>query len=168
MKAGIQGQEQGLILHLLERLGCTTPVGLNFLADGLSALEIPWADGHTRWTRLFIGGVMEDQQEGDRYTVEPCVCHRFFAHRHQYLDTADFEERTMRKVSARVEFAAAGGQLKGSRGTWAVRWDPHGCNVTAGPGIIHIICIMSIIHIKCNICIIHIFFLQITCRCKIL
>ena len=37
------------------------------------AIEIPWADGHTRWTRLFIGGVMGDQQEGDRYKGEPCV-----------------------------------------------------------------------------------------------
>jgi hypothetical protein len=40
------------------------------------AMNIPWADGKNRWTRLFIGGVMGDQQEGDRYTGEPCVCHR--------------------------------------------------------------------------------------------
>ena len=81
------------------------PVGLNFLTDGQSAQRklfasqaIPWADGQTRWTRLFIGGVMGDQQEGDRYTGEPCVCHRCFAPRNQYMETADFEVKTMRKV----------------------------------------------------------------------
>ena len=51
---------------------------------------IPWADGETRWTRLFIGGVLGDQQEGDKYTGEPCVCHRCFVPRDQYLSTADF------------------------------------------------------------------------------
>jgi hypothetical protein len=128
MKTGIQGQEQGLILHLFERFGCTTPVGLNFLTDGLSTLATQLRSlGHTRWTRLFIGGVMGDQQEGDRYTTgEPCVCHHCFAHRHQYLDTVDFEVKTMRKVRARVEFAAAGGHLKGSKGTRVVRWNPGG------------------------------------------
>ena len=107
------------------------------------AIEIPWADGQTRWTRLFIGGVMGDQQEGDKYTGEPCVCHRCFAPRNQYLDTADFEVKTMRKVRARVEFAAAGGHLKGSRGKRVVRWDPDGRNVKAGPGIMHIMYIIS-------------------------
>jgi hypothetical protein len=110
---------------------------------------IPWADGKTRWTRLFIGGVMGDQQEGDRYTGEPCVCYRCFAPRNQYLDTADFEVKTMRKVRARVEFAAAGGNLKGSRGKRVVRWDPDGRNVTAGPGIIYIMYIIAIISLKC-------------------
>ena len=52
---------------------------------------IPWADGKTSLTRLFIGGVLGDQQEGDKYTGEPCVCHRCFAPRDQYLSTADFE-----------------------------------------------------------------------------
>jgi hypothetical protein len=32
------------------------------------AIRIPWADGQTRCTCLFIGGVLGDQQEGDRYT----------------------------------------------------------------------------------------------------
>jgi hypothetical protein len=117
------------------------------------AMNIPWADGKNRWTRLFIGGVMGDQQEADRYTGEPCVCHRCFAPRDQYLETADFEVKTMRKVRARVEFAAAGGHLKGSRCTRVVRWDPDGRNVTAGPGIKHIMHIITIIAI---ICIIHI------------
>jgi hypothetical protein len=66
-----------------------------------------------RLTRLFIGGVLGDQQEGDKYTGEPYVCHRCFAPRKRYLETADFEAKTMRKVRQRVELAAAGGYLKG-------------------------------------------------------
>jgi hypothetical protein len=111
------------------------------------AILLPWADGVTRSTRLFIAGVMGDQQEGDKYTGEPCVCHRCFAPRSKYLDTADFEVKTMRKVRQRVEFAASGGHLKGSRGTRIVRWDPDGRNVRPGPGIIVIININVIIHI---------------------
>ena len=53
----------------------------------------------------------------------------------------------MRKVRQRVEIAAAGGYMKGIRDKRVVRWDPDGRNVRAGPGIIHIILIMSIIHI---------------------
>jgi hypothetical protein len=70
------------------------------------------------------------------------VCHRCFAQRHQYLDTAYVEVKTIRKVRARVEFAAAGGHLKGSRGTRVVRWDPDGRNVTAGPVlyILYVLC----------------------------
>ena len=40
------------------------------------AILLPWADGVSRITRLYIGGVMGDQQEGDKYTGEPCMCHR--------------------------------------------------------------------------------------------
>ena len=80
------------------------------------AMLLPWADGVTRSTRLFIGGVMGDQQEGDKYTGEPCLCHRCYAPRKRYLDTdADFEVKTMRKVRQRVEFAAAGGFAKDFR-----------------------------------------------------
>jgi hypothetical protein len=61
-----------------------------------------------RLTRPFIGGVSGDQQEGDKYTGEPCVCHRCFAPRKRYLETADFVAKTMRKVRQRVELAAAG------------------------------------------------------------
>ena len=95
---------------------------------------------------------MGDQQEGDKYTGEPCVCHRCFAPRKRYLETADFEVKTMRKVRQRVEIAAAGGYMKGNRGTRIVTWDPDGRNVRPGPGIIaimyimHIICIISIIY----------------------
>ena len=66
----------------------------------------------------------------------------------------------MRKVRARVEFAAAGGHLKGSKGTRVVRWDPDGRNVTAGPGIIHITYIMRIIAIICIVYIIHIIYFK--------
>ena len=93
----------------------------------------------TRLTRIFIGGVLGDQQEGDKYTGEPCVCHRCFAPRKRYLETADFEAKTMRKVRLKVEIAAAGGYLKGRHSsTRVVKWDPDGRNVRPGPGIFHL------------------------------
>jgi hypothetical protein len=112
------------------------------------AVLLPWADGETRSTRLFIGGVLGDQQEGDKYTGEPCLCHRCYAPRKRYLDTEDFEVKTMRKVRQRVECAAAGGFMKGSNRSRIVKWDPDGRNVCPGPGIIaviRIICIMLFI-----------------------
>ncbi len=108
------------------------------------AVLLPGADSVTRSTRLFIGGVIGDQQEGDKYTGEPCLCHRCFAPRSKYLDTADNEVKTMRKVRQGVQIAAAGGYKKGSRGKWIVRWDADGHNVRAGPGIIAIIAIIAI------------------------
>ena len=111
------------------------------------AVLLPWADGETRSTRLFIGGVLGDQQEGDKYTGEPCMCHRCYAPRKRYLDTEDFEVKTMRKVRQRVECAAAGGFMKGSNRTRIVKWDPDGRNVRPGPGIITIIGIICIIYV---------------------
>jgi hypothetical protein len=38
---------------------------------------------------------MGDQQEGDKYTGEPCQCQRCFAHCKRYLDTdQDFEVKS--------------------------------------------------------------------------
>ena len=119
---------------------------------------IPWADGKTRWTRLFIGGVLGDQQEGDKFTGEPCVCHRCFSPRDQFLSTADFEVKTMRKVRQRVEIAAAGGYMKSVKDKRVVRWDPDGRNVRAGPGIIPIIFLITIKSLMTIICIIPIIF----------
>ena len=111
------------------------------------AILLPWADGVTRLTRLFIGGVMGNQQEGDQYTGKPCLCHRCFAPRKRYLDTdEDFEVKTMRKVRQKVEFAAAGMFMKGKDRTRIVKWDPDGRNVRPGPGIITFIRIIPIIH----------------------
>jgi hypothetical protein len=111
---------------------------------------LPWADGVNRLTRLFIGGVLGDQQEGDKYTGEPCVCHRCFAPRKRYLETADFEAKTMRKDRQRVELAAPGGYLKlegRHNSTRVVKWDPDGRNVRLGPGLITIISIQYIMYI---------------------
>jgi hypothetical protein len=110
------------------------------------AMLLPLADGVTRYTRLFIGGVMGDQQERDKYTGESCLCHRCFAPRSKYRDTSDFEVKALRKVRKRVEIAAAGRYMKGiCVGQRIVRWDPDGRNVRAGPGIIVIIDINDII-----------------------
>ena len=48
-------------------------------------------------------------------------------------------------IRQRVEIAAPGGYMTGSKGKRVVRWDPDGRNVTTGPGII---CIMYVITIK--------------------
>ena len=79
---------------------------------------------------------MGDQQEGDKFTGESCVCHRCYAPCSTYLESTDFEVKTMRKVRQRVEIAVGGGYIKGSSGTREVRWDPDGRNVRPGPGII--------------------------------
>jgi hypothetical protein len=97
-------------------------------------IPLPWADGCTRLTRLYIGDVMGDQQEGDKYTGEPCMCHRCYAPRTNYLDTTDNEVKTMQKVRQRVEIAAAGGHLKGNSRKRVVEWDPDGRKVCPGPG----------------------------------
>jgi hypothetical protein len=77
------------------------------------------------------------------------MCHRCFAPRKRYLETGDFEAKTMRKVRQRAEIAATGGYLKGSRNsTRVVKWDPDGRNVRPGPGIIAIIHIIIIMFIK--------------------
>ena len=47
---------------------------------------LTYADGDSRMTQIFVGGMLGDQQEGDKYTTEPCVCHRCQAPRHAYLD----------------------------------------------------------------------------------
>jgi hypothetical protein len=93
------------------------------------AIFLPWADGFTPLTRLFIGGVMGDQQEGDKYI--PCMCHRCFAPRTHYLATADYEVKTMRKVRQRVEVAAAGGFMKGSGSKRVVNLTSSGTRTTA-------------------------------------
>ncbi len=88
---------------------------------------------------------MGDQQEGDKYTGEPCLCHRCFAPRKRHLDTdEDFEVKTMRKVRQRVEIAAAGGFMKGSNRQRIVKWDPDGRNVCPGQVIITFISFISI------------------------
>jgi len=46
---------------------------------------LTYADGESRMTQIFVGGMLGDQQEGDKYTTEPCVCHRCQAPRHAYL-----------------------------------------------------------------------------------
>ncbi len=109
------------------------------------AIFLPWADGFTRLTLLFIGCVMGDQQEGEKYTGEPCMCHRRFAPRTHYLATADYEVKTMRKVRQRVEVAAAGGFMSGSWSKRVVKWDSDGSNVRPGPGIIEMIGFIAII-----------------------
>ena len=91
---------------------------------------------------------MGDQQEGDKYTGEPCLCHRCFAPRKRYLNTdEEFGVKTMRKVRQRVEIAAAGGFMKGKNRQRIVKWDPDGRNVRPGPGIISFISFISIISI---------------------
>ena len=67
------------------------------------------------------------------------MCHRCYAPRSHYLDTAEYEVKTMRKVRQRVEIAAAGGYMKGSGRKKVAKWDPDGRNVRPGPGIIAII-----------------------------
>jgi hypothetical protein len=68
---------------------------------------------------------MGDQQGGDKYTGEPCLCHHCFAPRKRYLDTdQDFGVKTMYKVRQRVELESVGGSMKGNNRQRIVKWDP--------------------------------------------
>lgn len=97
--------------------------------------RLPWADGASRQTRFFLGGVLGDQQEGDRYTGEPCTCHRCWATRDEFLKTETLPPKSMKRMRTRIETYAAGAHLKGSRrNTWIVKWDSDGRNVRPGPG----------------------------------
>ena len=118
---------------------------------------MPWADGVSRMTRFFVGGFLGDQQEGDKYTGEPCACHLCQAPRDSYLSTDYFPYKTMKFTRNKVQLAAEGAFLKinNQKAKWIVRWDSDGRNVRAGPGIgiISIISIISIITIILTICI---------------
>ena len=100
------------------------------------ALILTWSDGVQRSTRIFFGGVLGDQQEGDKFTAEPVVCHRCTAARKDYLKTdAQAHVKTSQGMRLKVEAAAAGAHLKGkSKEKWIVKWDQDGRNVRPGPG----------------------------------
>ena len=112
------------------------------------AMILTWADGVERRSRIFLGGLLGDQQEGDTFTGEPCVCHRCFAARKDYLVTdAPAPAKSAKRMRLSVEAAAAGAHLKGARQKWIVKWDSDGRNVRPGPGksLIQIIQIFKII-----------------------
>ena len=100
------------------------------------AMILPWGDGVLRSTRIFFGGLLGDQQEGDKYTAEPVVCHRCTAARKDYLNPdAPALVKTSKGMRLKVEAAAAGAHLKGKkRDRWVVKWDSDGRNVRPGPG----------------------------------
>lgn len=100
-----------------------------------NAIMLPWGDGAQRRTNIFFGGLLGDQQEGDKYTAESVVCHRCTAARTDYLNPhAPAHPKTMKRMRLNVEAAASGAHLKGSRDKWVVKWDPDGRNVRPGPG----------------------------------
>ena len=92
---------------------------------------VPWADGVSRMTRFFVGGFLGDQQEGDKYTGEPCACHRYQAPRDSYLATDHVPCKTMKFTRNKVQLAAAGAflQISNQKAKWIVWWDPYGRNV---------------------------------------
>ena len=99
------------------------------------SMVLPWADGVSRWTRFFLGGMLCDQQEGNRYTREPCVCHRCGATRDDFLKDDTLQPKSMKRMRSRIETYAAGANLRGARkDRVVVKWDPDGRNVRPGPG----------------------------------
>jgi hypothetical protein len=75
-----------------------------------SAEELLWADGVRRLTRMFLGGIMGDQQEADKYTCEPCACHRCHVKRSDFIDTTHASElKITRRRRREIMDAAAGG-----------------------------------------------------------
>ena len=93
-----------------------------------------------RSSRIFLGGLLGDQQEGDKFTGEPCVCHRCFAARKDYLvQDVPIRTKTSKRMRLGIEAAAAGAHLPGAREKWVVKWDSDGRNVRPGPGALQII-----------------------------
>ena len=71
-----------------------------------NAVILTWADGVQRSSRIFLGGLLGDQQEGDKFTGEPCVCHRCFAARKDYLvSDAPAQAKSTKRMRLRVEAA---------------------------------------------------------------
>ena len=58
---------------------------------------LPFADGVSRSVQIFVAGLLGDQQEGDKYTGENCVCHRCKARRNSYLLTKINEREQNKK-----------------------------------------------------------------------
>ena len=106
----------------------------NWAEKTKDAQIVYWADGICRLTRFFVGGLLGDQQESDKYTAESCVCHRCHAPRSAYLQTDHFNNKTMLVQRRKVERAAEGGNLAKRSKQWIVRWDRDGRNVRPGPG----------------------------------
>ena len=97
---------------------------------------LTWADGVQRSSRIFLGGLLGDQQEGDKFTGEHCVYHRCFAARKGYLvSDAPAQAKSSKRMRLKVEAAAAGAHLKGARDKWVAKWDSDGRNVRPGPGV---------------------------------
>ena len=73
------------------------------------AMILTWADGVQRSSRIFLGGLLGDQQEGDKFTGEPATCHRCFAARKDYLvPDAHAPVKSSKRMRLRVESAASG------------------------------------------------------------
>ncbi len=100
------------------------------------AMILTWADSVQRTSWIFLGGLLGDQQEGDKFTGEPCICHRCFAASKDYLvSDAPAQAKSSKCMWLMVEAAAAGAHLKRARDKWVVKWGPNGHNVRPGPGI---------------------------------
>ena len=63
----------------------------NWAAKTAQAEVLPFADGVSRSVKIFVAGLLGDQQEGDKYTGENCVCHRCKAPRNSYLLTDHYQ-----------------------------------------------------------------------------
>ena len=98
-----------------------------------NAIMLPWGDGVQRLTNIFFGGLLGDQQEGDKYTAEPVVCHRCTSASTDFLNPhAPAHPKTMKCMRLNVEAAASGAHLKGSRGKWVVKWTQVGATCVLG------------------------------------
>ena len=104
------------MLDIISRqLGCKTA----------QAELLPFADGVSRMTQIFVGSLLGDQQEGDKYTGGNCVCHRCNAPRNSNLQTDLFETKSMIMNRTKIEKAVKE----------IVVWDADGQNVRPGPCI---------------------------------
>ena len=90
------------------------------------AQVLPWADGVSRMSSFFVAGPLGDQQEGDKYTGEPCAFRRCQAQKNSYLDTDHFPSKPMKITRNKGQLAAEVAFLLGinKRAKWTIQWDP--------------------------------------------
>ena len=85
--------------------------------------------------RIFVAGLLGDQQEGDKYTAKSCSCNCYQEPRNTYLPTDQFLSKTIKITRNKVQLAAEGEILPGTNKTakWIVLWNPDKKNVRPGP-----------------------------------
>ena len=122
------------ILQVQVQRNCTTSAGLNFwIIVPQKRKMLRFCLGQMHISSFFVGGILGDQHEGEKYTGESCICHRCHTPRNAYLFTDHFTCKTMNMNRTKIEKAAQGINLPLLGDKCIVQWDANGQDVRPGP-----------------------------------